>query len=201
MPIITIAQSTWSPTERSRTQIDYDTKAEQALIRETPEGYSVYNFSNEEYLLTFKDEALAKKFAQEYEQANLRRKGVAKVWEKYLPLAEDAEGKISPETKILNIKSIHEKEQEKRDEILAPYNLEERKERHKKLINKGLPHVPEMDKEIEEFRLKPARPHGVELPPRADVPDVPTVQDIVERYRQRAAEWVRQNCKFAQKSA
>ena len=175
-----IILASWDPTH---VDIDYDIQAQEAYIQPSEEGFSVFNLADNSYLLTFHDASAAQEFAKEYNAANLRRKNVGKVWEKYLSRSIDSEAHVAPESKILRLdpEEKHDKEQKEqraRDLVLAPQTWAERRERYLKLKREGLPYVPEMEKELDEFRTNPSRPHGRELPPPSNVPDLPSVEEI-----------------------
>lgn len=165
------------------TRIDYDRKAHQSRIQPTEEGFGVYNSEDNSYLLSFDSPEEAQEFSREYDEANLRRKGVSKVYLKFLARSLDARSDISEDSKILRLDpdAEFEQEQAERDLVLAPQAWHERRERYLKLRRHGLPHVPEVKDEVEEFRMKPSKPHGVELPAPRDVPDVPSVRDLKMR--------------------
>jgi len=172
--------------------VDYDIIAHESTVKENEQGFSVFEKETENYLLTFRNREDAEEFAKLFDAANLRRKNVSRVWEKFLPLSEDKAKHILEENKVL--RSKFDEEQDERDVLLAPYNKEERKERHDKLKSKGLPFVPEVEKEIQEFREHSDKPHGVELPPISSHPDVPSVEEIKERRRERLVAFVRSIC-------
>lgn len=174
--------------------IDYDIIAHESMIKENEQGFSVFEKGTESYLLTFKNREDAEDFAEAFDAANLRRKNVSRVWEKFLPLSEDKERHISEENKVL--RSKFDEEQDERDVLLAPYNKEERRERFKKLRLEGLPFVPEVEQEIQEFREHSDKPHGIELPPIPSHPDLPSVQELKERHRERLVAFVKSICQF-----
>lgn len=185
---------------------DYDISINQSYVQPTSDGFSVFNLSDKSYLMTFKDEATARDFAKQYDAANMRRRGVSKVYMRFLPQSEDRFDKIDPQSKILKMPSQHEVEQQKRDEILAPQTFEEKREKFKKLRNEGLPHVPELKQELDQFRMQPARPHGQELPAPPGVPELSTVEEIMREKERRApnsmpksrvASWLIGTCRFA----
>lgn len=171
--------------------IDYDLIAHESMIKEGPEGFSVFEKGSENYLLTFKSEDTAKEFAKLFDAANLRRKNVSKVWEKFLPLSEDRSKHVSDQTKVLRPSKFDE-EQAERDELLAPYAKEERKEKFNKLRSEGLPVA--IEDEVKEFREHSDKPHGVELPAIPGHPELPTVEELRERRRERLVAFVRQIC-------
>lgn len=190
--------------EPTKTHVDFEQKAHQAYIQSGPQGFSVFNMEDQSYLLTFRDLKVAEQFKGEYDAANMRRKGVSKVWMRYMPMSEDKGDHVKPESKVLKMPDPHEVEQQKRDLILAPQTLDERKEKFRKLKNEGLPHVPEVKEELEKFRTQPARPHGRELPAPGGVPDLRTVEEIMREKersmpspRSKVAAWLAKECRYS----
>jgi hypothetical protein len=187
----------------TRTRIDYDRKAHQAYIQPSDEGYSVFNTEDNSYLLSFKSPDQAQAFAKEYDAANMRRKGVGKVYEKYLPLSLDSTIAVPERSKIIRMdpNEKFDREQAERDLVLAPQTWHERRERYLKLRSQGLPHVPIMKDEVEQFRMKPARPHGIELPGRPEVKDVPSVEELKKEKYPALIAYIAKTMRFAQVAA
>lgn len=184
--VLSIIKKSW------KERIDYNLKAHEAQVVPLDNGkFQVQDKSSGDPLGTFYDSGIANSFKNDYERAQLLRKPGDKVWEMYSKFTEDGKNR---KLELVPSPSQHERDQLERDILLAPYTFEERLEKFRNLRKKGLPYVPILEKEMREFREKPARPHGVELPAPAGVPDIPTVKDLIEK--QRLVAWVKQNCKF-----
>lgn len=172
---------------------DYSLIAHEAVVEPVGDKFVVKEKSTGEVLSTFVDQGIAKSFARDYEEASNNRKAGGKIWEMYSPFSEEGKNKRLEKPQLITGFDL---EQLERDIILAPYTFQERIDRFKNLRRKGLPYVPIIEKEIREFREKPARPHGVELPAPKGVPDVPSVRDLFME-RPKMVAWVNKNCKFA----
>lgn len=181
--------------DRTRTFTDYDRPVHQSTVVPDEDGFSVIGLEDKEPILRFKDRPTAEDFASKFDKANLRRKNVSRVFEEFLPLS--IEKRREP---VSMPESGFDRQQRERDLLLAPQTFTERRERFKKLKDEGLPFVPEMKKEIEEFRDKPAKPHGVEKPAPKGAPDVPTVEELRRKPvvpLRLVATWLRSSCRFA----
>lgn len=84
--------------------VDYDIIAHESVVKESDQGFSVFEKGTENYLLTFRNKEDAVSFAELFDAANLRRKNVSRVWEKFLPLSEDKDRHIREENKVLRSK-------------------------------------------------------------------------------------------------
>lgn len=176
--------------------IDYSIIAHEAEIIPTADGKSQVRVkSTGDVLGTFADQEIASTYVKDYNRLNLvSRKPGGKLWELYGKFSEEGKNRPVPQPER---KSQFEIEQAQRDNLLSGDTWENRRSRHKKLIMHGEQYIPIMRNEIREFREKPARPHGVELPAPKNVPDVPSVKDLILGPKNKLVAWVRSNCKFA----